>query len=104
MKSRAQVFESRSIKGIDHMASHSNNDKGLAWLIERKRLLEMELAFVEGRGMALPLEKQPCTASTAATWSVGTTRPSLALVGRGPEASLRPRVWRALTLRWWSSR
>ena len=39
--------------------SHSNEGRGLAWLTAEERLLEMELALLEERGMTLPPEKQP---------------------------------------------
>jgi len=39
--------------------SHPNEGKGLQWLIQRERLLEMELALLEEHGMTLPPEKQP---------------------------------------------
>ena len=39
--------------------SHPNEGKGLEWLIERQRLLELELALLEEHGMTLPPEKQP---------------------------------------------
>ena len=39
--------------------SHPNEGRGLAWLVAQERLLEMELALLEERGMTLPPEKQP---------------------------------------------
>ena len=39
--------------------AHPHRGKGLAWLSEEKRLLEMELALLEEHGMTLPPEKQP---------------------------------------------
>ena len=48
------IVEWRELK-----ASHPNDGKGLAWLVEKERLLEVELALLEERGMTLPPEKQP---------------------------------------------
>ncbi len=48
------VVEWRALK-----ESHSNDGKGLEWLVQRERLLEMELALLEEHGMTLPPEKQP---------------------------------------------
>lgn len=39
--------------------SHPNDGKGLEWLIQRERLLELELALLEEHGLTLPPEKQP---------------------------------------------
>ena len=39
--------------------THPNRGKGLAWLAEKERLLEVELALLEGHGMTLPPEKRP---------------------------------------------
>ena len=39
--------------------AHPNDGRGLAWLVEKERLLEMELALLEEHGMTLPPEKQP---------------------------------------------
>ena len=39
--------------------AHSNEGKGLEWLSELERLLEVELALLEEHGMTLPPEKQP---------------------------------------------
>ena len=39
--------------------AHPNDGKGLAWLAEKERLLEVELVLLEERGMTLPPEKQP---------------------------------------------
>ena len=39
--------------------AHPNEGKGLGWLMERERLLEMELKLLEEHGMTLPPEKQP---------------------------------------------
>ena len=48
------VVEWRQLK-----EAHPNRGKGLAWLAEEERLLEMELALLEEHGMTLPPEKQP---------------------------------------------
>ncbi len=39
--------------------AHPNDGKGLEWLAARERLLVVELALLEERGMTLPPEKQP---------------------------------------------
>ena len=39
--------------------AHSNDGKGLGWLRTQERVLEVELALLEERGMTLPPEKQP---------------------------------------------
>ena len=39
--------------------AHPSDGKGLAWLVEKERLLEVELALLEEHGMTLPPEKQP---------------------------------------------
>ena len=39
--------------------AHPNEGRGLAWLTAQERLLAMELALLEERGMTLPPEKQP---------------------------------------------
>ena len=39
--------------------SHPNKGKGLECLVERERLLEVELALLEEHGLTLPPEKQP---------------------------------------------
>lgn len=48
------VVEWRALKD-----SHPNEGKGLTWLTDRERLLTVELALLEDRGMTLPPEKQP---------------------------------------------
>ena len=48
------VVEWRQLK-----EAHPHRGKGLAWLAEEERLLEMELALLEEHGMTLPPEKQP---------------------------------------------
>ena len=39
--------------------SHPNEGRGLSWLAAQERLLAVELALLEERGMTLPPEKQP---------------------------------------------
>ena len=39
--------------------AHPNEGKGLAWLADEERLLEVELALLEEHGMTLPPEKRP---------------------------------------------
>ena len=48
------IAEWRKLKDV-----HPNKGRGLAWLAEKERLLEVELALLEGHGMTLPPEKQP---------------------------------------------
>ena len=48
------IIKWRKLKG-----AHSNQGKGLAWLVEHQHLLEVELALLEEYGMTLPPEKQP---------------------------------------------
>ena len=48
------IIKWRKLKG-----THPNQGKGLAWLVEHQRLLEVELALLEEHGMTLPPEKQP---------------------------------------------
>ena len=47
------------VKWRDLKDSHPTKGKGLAWLTDRVRLLEVELALLEEHGMTLPPEKQP---------------------------------------------
>ena len=39
-------------------ASHPNEGKGLSWLIEEERLMEVEAALIEDHGFTLPPEKE----------------------------------------------
>ena len=39
--------------------THPNRGKGLAWLADEERLMEVELALLEEHGLTLPPEKQP---------------------------------------------
>ena len=39
--------------------THPNEGRGLDWLVDQERLLEIELALLEEHGMTLPPEKQP---------------------------------------------
>ena len=39
--------------------THPNEGGDLDWLVDRERLLEVELALLEEHGMTLPPEKQP---------------------------------------------
>ena len=50
----ALIVEWRKLKN-----SHPNEGRDLAWLAAHERLLEVELALLEERGMTLPPEKQP---------------------------------------------
>ncbi len=48
------VVEWRELKNV-----HPHRGKGLAWLAEEERLLEVEPVLLEGHGMMLPPEKRP---------------------------------------------
>ena len=48
------VVEWRELKD-----AHPNDGKGLEWLADEERLLEVELALLEEHGMTLPPEKRP---------------------------------------------
>ena len=48
------IVEWRELKG-----AHPNEGKGLAWLKDEQRLLEMELALLEEHGLTLPPEQRP---------------------------------------------
>ena len=48
------IAEWRKLKDV-----HPNKGRGLAWLAEKERLLEVEMGLLEGHGMTLPPEKQP---------------------------------------------
>ena len=48
------VVEWRELKDV-----HPNEGRGLEWLADEERLLEVELSLLEEHGMTLPPEKQP---------------------------------------------
>ena len=48
------IVQWRKLKG-----AHPNAGKGLAWLKDEQRLLELELALLEEHGMTLPPEQRP---------------------------------------------
>ena len=48
------IVEWRKLRG-----THPNRGKGLSWLVEHERLMEVELALLEEHGLTLPPEKQP---------------------------------------------
>ncbi len=48
------IVQWRELKG-----AHPNKGKGLAWLKDEQRLLELELALLEEHGMTLPPEQRP---------------------------------------------
>ena len=48
------IVQWRKLKG-----AHPNEGKGLAWLKDEQRLLELELALLEEHGMTLPPEQRP---------------------------------------------
>lgn len=80
--------------------SHPNDGKGLDWLVERERLLEMELELLEEHGMTLPPEKQPLHGLDR-SGQVSWRRKALFDTRRARARSeIVTRVWRALTLRW----
>ena len=39
-------------------SSHPNEGKGLSWLVEEERLMEVEVALIEDHGFTLPPEKE----------------------------------------------
>ena len=84
--------------------SHPNEGKGFDWLMERERLLEMELELLEEHGMTLPPEKQPLHGldrSGQVSWrrtALFDTRRALRKWERWRQ------VWRVLTLRVWRRR
>ncbi len=81
--------------------SHPNDGKGLEWLVQRERLLVMELALLEEHGMTLPPEKQPLHGLDR-SGQVSWRRTALFDTRRARARSeLVSKVWRALTLRWW---
>ncbi len=81
--------------------SHPNDGKGLEWLVQRERLLEMELALLEEHGMTLPPEKQPLHGLDR-SGQVSWRRTALFDTRRARARSeIVSKVWRALTLRWW---
>ena len=81
--------------------SHPNEGKGLEWLVQRERLLEVELALLEEHGMTLPPEKQPLHGLDR-SGQVSWRRTALFDTRRARARSeLVSKVWRALTLRWW---
>ena len=91
------IVEWRGLKGV-----HPNRGKGLAWLAAAERLLEVELALLEGHGMTLPPEKRPLHGfdrDGQTTW-----RRTALLARRRERAGLERRRWvrRVLTLGlWW---
>ncbi len=81
--------------------SHPNDGKGLEWLVQRERLLGVELALLEEHGMTLPPEKQPLHGLDR-SGQVSWRRTALFDTRRARARSeLVSKVWRALTLRWW---
>ena len=48
------IVEWRELKG-----AHTNQGRGLEWLKDEQRLLELELALLEEQGMTLPPEQRP---------------------------------------------
>ena len=47
------IVEWRELRSI-----HTNHGKGLSWLIEEERLMEVEVALIEDHGFTLPPEKE----------------------------------------------
>ena len=82
-------------------ASHSNEGKGFAWLMERESLLAVELALLEKHGMTLPPERQPLRGldrSGQISWrhaALYDTRRALR------KWELLRQVWNLLTLKRW---
>ena len=82
--------------------AHPNEGKGLEWLAEEERLLEVELALLEERGMTLPPEKRPLR-GFARSGQVNWRRTALHDTRRARarrELVLKVRRWLTLGL-WW---
>ena len=82
--------------------AHSIEGKGLAWLAEEERLLEVELALLEEHGMTLPPEKRPLR-GFARSGQVNWRRTALHDTRRARarrELVLKVRRWLTLGL-WW---
>ena len=82
--------------------AHPNEGKGLAWLADEERLLEVELALLEEHGMTLPPEKRPLR-SFARSGQVNWRRTALHDTRRaraGRELVLKVRRLATLGL-WW---
>ena len=82
--------------------AHPNEGKGLAWLADEERLLEVELALLEEHGMTLPPEKRPLR-GFARSGQVNWRRTALHDTRRARarrELVLKVRRWLTLGL-WW---
>ena len=82
--------------------AHPNEGKGLAWLADEERLLEVELALLEEHGMTLPPEKRPLR-GFARSGQVNWRRTALhdtRRAGARRELVLKVRRWLTLGL-WW---
>ena len=82
--------------------AHPNEGKGLVWLAEEERLLEVELALLEEHGMTLPPEKRPLR-GFARSGQVNWRRTALHDTRRARarrELALKVRRWLTLGL-WW---
>ena len=91
------VVEWRELKD-----AHPNEGKGLAWLADEERLLEVELALLEERGMTLPPEQRPLR-GFARSGQVNWRRTALHDTRRARarrELVLKVRRWLTLGL-WW---
>ena len=82
--------------------AHPNEGKGLVWLADEERLLEVELALLEEHGMTLPPEKRPLR-GFARSGQVNWRRTALhdtRRAGARRELVLKVRRWLTLGL-WW---
>ena len=82
--------------------AHPNEGKGIQWLAEEERLLEVELALLEEHGMTLPPEKRPLR-GFARSGQVNWRRTALDDTRKARarrELALKVRRWLTLGL-WW---
>ena len=81
--------------------SHPNDGRGLDWLTDHVRLLEVELALLEEHGMTLPPEKQPLRGLDR-SGQISWRRTALFDTRRERrKAELLDKVWSVVTLRFW---
>ena len=81
--------------------SHPNDGRGLDWLTDHVRLLEVELALLEEHGMTLPPEKQPLRGLDR-SGQISWRRTALFDTRRERrKAELLDKVWSVVTFRFW---